>query len=108
MWGHGGVMSMHVFFEMGVAMMLAPLSFPKAVPTDANLKKFNEIGLVEWFERAAREIALLDMYDSFYENGWTVKLARQVRNELGPIIIKTVSLAWYSAARDAGLLKHKK
>ena len=108
MWGRGGVLSMHVMFEMGVAIMLAPLKFPKAVPTDANLKKFNEIGLVQWFERAAREIALLDMYDRFYEKGWSVKLARQVRNELGPVITKTVCLAWYSAARDAGLLKGKR
>ncbi len=108
MWGHGGVLSMHVMFELGVATMLAPLSFPKAVPSDANIKKFTEIGLVEWFERAAREIALLDMYDNFYEKGWTVKMARQVRNHLGPIMIKTVCLAWFGASRDAGLLKGKK
>ncbi len=108
MWGRGGVLSMHVMFEMGVAIMLAPLSFPKGVPTDTNLAKLNEIGLIEWFERAAREIALLDMYDHFYEKGWSVKMARQVRNHLGPIIIKTVCLAWYSAMRDAGQLKSKK
>lgn len=108
MWGRGGVLSMHVMFELGIAAMLAPLKFPKAVPTDANIKKFTEIGLAQWFERAAREIALLDMYDRFYEKGWTVKTARQVRNHLGPVIIKTVCLAWFGAARDAGLLKGKK
>ncbi len=108
MWGKGGVLSMHVMFEMGVAIMLAPLNFPKAVPTDANIKKFTEIGLVEWFERAAREIALLDMYDDFYAKGWSVKMARQVRNHLGPIMIKTVCLAWFGASRDAGILKGKK
>ncbi len=105
MWGHNGVMSTHVMFEFGVAIMLAPLGFPTAVPSEANLKKVNQIGIIDWFERAAREIALLDMYDRFYEKGWTVTLARQVRNHLGPIIIKTVCLAWYSAAREAGLLK---
>ncbi len=108
MWGAGGLMSMHAMFEVGVAVMMAPLKFPRAVPTEANLVKLNEIGLEEWFERAAREIALLDMYDNFYKRGWTVKLARQVRNDLAPVIIKTVSLAWYSAMRDAGLLKGKK
>lgn len=108
MWGHGGVLSMHVMFEMGVAIMLAPLTFPKAVPSEANLKKLTSIGLVEWFERAAREIALLDMYDNFYEKGWSLKTVRQVRNHLGPVIIKTVCLAWFSACRDAGLLKGKK
>ncbi len=108
MWGRGGVLSMHVMFEMGVAIMLAPLSFPKAVPSDANIKKLTQIGLVDWFERAAREIALLDMYDNFYDKGWSVKMVRQVRNHLGPVIIKTVCLAWFSAMRDAGLLKGKK
>lgn len=108
MWGSGGVLSMHVMFEMGVAIMLAPLQFPKAVPTDANLEKVKQIGYVQWFERSAREIALLDMYDSFYDKGWNVKMARQVRNHLGPIMIKTVCIAWFSAARDAGLLKGKK
>jgi hypothetical protein len=107
-WGSGGVMSMHVMFEMGVAIMLAPLSFPKAVPSEANIQKVTEIGYVEWFERSAREIALLDMYDSFYDKGWNVKMARQVRNHLGPVMIKTVCLAWFCAARDAGLLKGKK
>ena len=105
MWGAGGLMSMHGMFEMGVAIMLAPLSFPRAVPSDANLKKLSEIGIIDWFERAAREIALLDMYDRFYEKGFSVKLARQVRNNLGPVIIKTVCLAWYSAMREAGMLK---
>lgn len=108
MWGHGGVLSTHVAFEMGVAVMMAPLKFPKNVPTDGNLEKLNEIGFVEWFERAAREIALLDMYDNFSHTGWTIKLVRQVRNELAPVIIKTVCLAWYSASREAGLLKGKK
>lgn len=108
MWGHGGVLSTHVAFELGVAVMLAPLKFPKSVPTDANLEKLNEIGYLEWFERSAREIAMWDMYDHFSQKGWTVKLVRQVRNELAPVIIKTVCLAWYSAAREAGLLKGKK
>lgn len=108
MWGTGGLMSMHAMFEVGVAVMLAPLGFPRAVPTDANLNKLNEIGIVEWFERAAREIALLDMYDNFCKRGWTIKLSRQTRNHLGPIIVKTVCLAWYSALRDAGMLRGKK
>lgn len=108
MWGHNGLMSTHGMFELGVAFMLIPLQFPKAVPTEANLNKLTEIGFIEWFERAAREIALLDTYKNFYEKGWSVKLARQVRNHLGPIIIKTICLAWYSAMRDAKLLQGKK
>ncbi len=108
MWGKGGVLSSHVTFEMGVAVMMAPLKFPKGVPTEGNLAKLNDIGFIDWFERAAKEIAILNMYDQFLTSGWSVKLVRQVRNELAPVIIKTVCLAWYSAAREAGLLKGKK
>lgn len=108
MWGPDGLMSMHGLFEMGIAVMITPLKFKKAIPTEANLKKVNEIGIEEWFARSARQIAMLDMYDRFCSRGWTLKLAREVRNELAPTIIKTVTLAWYSAMRDAGLLKGKK
>lgn len=108
MWGPDGLMTMHGLFEIGVAIMIAPLKFNKAAPTSANLEKLAEIGIEEWFARSARQIAMLDMYDRFCSRGWTIKLARDVRNELAPTIIKTVTLAWYSAMRDAGLLRGKK
>ena len=108
MWGTGGLMSMHAMFEGGVAFILAPISLKTAMPTEADIDLVNEIGYEEYFKRVARQIALLDMYDRFHENGWTPKLVRDVRNELGPAIIKTVCLTWHSAMRDAGLLKSKK
>ncbi len=101
-------MSMHAMFEGGVAVILAPLSMKAAKPSDGDLELLFEIGIEEYFKRAAREIALLDMYDRFHEKGWTTKLVRDVRNELGPTIIKTVCMFWYSAMRDSGLLKGKK
>ena len=108
MWGPDGLLSMHSLFEGGVAVMMAPLGFTRAIPTEGNLEKLAQIGIEEWFKRAARQIAMLDMYDRFASRGWTIKLARDVRNELGPTMIKTVTLAWYAAMRDAGLLKGKK
>lgn len=103
MWGK--YFSMHVMFELGIAAMLAPLRLKRSrqMPTS---KSSNWPGAVVRTRRA--QIALLDMYDRFYEKGWTVKTARQVRNRLGTVIIKTVCLAWFGAARDAGLLKGKK
>jgi hypothetical protein len=108
MWGVGGLMSMHAMFEGGVAVILAPLSMKTAEPTSADLQLVIDIGFEEYFKRAAREIALLDMYDRFHEKGWSTRLVRDVRNELGPTIMKTVCLMWFSAMRDAGLLKGKK
>ncbi len=108
MWGFGGLMSMHAAFEAGVAIIMAPISMKKAIPTDTDLELLAEIGYEEYFKRAAREIAMLDMYDRFHDKGWTPKLVRDVRNHLGPVIIKTVCMVWYSAMREAGMLKGKK
>jgi hypothetical protein len=108
MWGVGGLMSMHGMYEMGVAFMLAPLPMKTAKPSERDIEVLVEVGYEEVFKRAAREIALLEMYERFHRRGWTVGLMRDTRNHLGPIIAKTVCLVWYSAMRDAGLLRKKK
>ncbi len=108
MWGSGGIISMHMVFETGIAFMVAPLKIKKAHPSEGDIETLIDIGYVEYFRRSAREIALRDMYERFLSKGWTPKLVRDVRNELVPIMIKTITLTWYSAMRDAGLLKGKK
>lgn len=108
MYGVGGLLSMHGLFEIGAGFLLAPIKMKTAKPSDSDINTMIEIGYQEVFKRAAREIALLDMYDRFHDNGWSVKLSRDVRNHLGPIMAKTVCLVWYSAIRDAGLLRGKK
>lgn len=102
MWGPKGLFTTHGLFEMGVATLIAPLTFHEAQPTQTELAQLEEIGLVEWFKRTAREIAVLDMYQNYYKKGWTPRLAYQVRHKLGPTIVKTVTLAWYSAVTEAG------
>jgi hypothetical protein len=108
MWGAGGLMSMHATFELGVAVIIAPLSMKASQPSESDIELVIDVGFEEYFKRVAREIALLDMYERFHDKGWSPRLVRDVRNHLGPIIIKTVCLVWYSAMRDAGLLKGKK
>lgn len=103
MWGPKGLFTTHGLFEMGVATLIAPLSFSEAVPSQADREKIKEVGIVEWFKRAAREIAVLDMYKNYYLKGWTPKLAWQVRHRLGPTLVQAVTLAWYSALVEAGL-----
>lgn len=107
-YGIKGVLSMHGFFEFGVAALLAPLHMKTSKLTDTDIEVMIDVGFIETFKRAAREIALLDMYDRFHDRGWTIRLARDTRNHLGPIMVRTVSLVWYSAMRDAGLLRGKK
>lgn len=105
MWGPKGLFTAHAFFEFGVASIIKPLSFSDAAPTEEMLKKSLDIGLIEWFRRTAREIAILDMYGRYHRRGWTIKLSYDVRHKLGPEIIQTVAIAWYLALVDAGLVK---
>lgn len=103
MWGPKGLMSTHGLFELGVASIIKPLTFSEAVPTDSEISEAIKIGHNELFVRAAREIAVLDMYENYIKKGWTPKLAWQVRHKLGPIIVRTVTLTWYLAMIEAGL-----
>lgn len=104
MWGPKGLMSTHGLFEIGVATIIAPLSFSETVPTKDDLKLVLEIGMSEWFKRTAREIAVLDMFTRYQQKGWTPKLAYEVRHKLGPLIINNVTLAWYAAMAEAGVI----
>jgi hypothetical protein len=107
MWGPKGLFTTHGLFEMGIATLIMPLTFGEAIPKKDELKRLHKIGISEWFKRSAREIAVLDLYDMYYDRGWTPKLAWQVRHRLGPIIIQNVTLAWYSALIEAGIInKH--
>ena len=103
-WGPGGLISSHGLFEFGIATIIAPLGMKDAIPSKEDISLFEEIGLQEWFKRSAREIAVLDMYKRFQKRGWSTKLIYDVRHKLGPTIVKSITLAWYSAAIKA----HKK
>lgn len=107
MWGSKGLMTTHGTFELGIASLIAPLSFLDALPSETELIELEKVGIVEVFKRAAREIAVLDLYGRYYEKGWTPLLAYEVRHKLGPRIVQTVTLAWYDAWRQAGLAEQR-
>lgn len=108
MWGPRGLLSAHGMFEIGIATLITPLRFGDAKPKARDLDKLKKIGLIEMFRQVAKEIAVLQMYDNFNKKGWTPKLALQVRKKLGPSIVKVVTLAWYSATAEAGLVKSER
>lgn len=103
MWGPKGLMSTHGLFEIGIAMIIAPLQFGDSVPNHEDIEILEEIGYLELFRRSAREIAALELYDAYYVKGWTPQLAYKVRHVLAPTIIKTVTLTWLSACEEAGI-----
>jgi hypothetical protein len=108
MWGPKGLMTAHSMFELGVAAIIAPISMKDSVPKDYEMKEAYEVGITEYFKRSAREIAVIDMYLRYIKKGWTAKLVHDVRHKLGPIIARTVAIAWYLALIDAGLIKPPK
>jgi len=108
MWGPKGLLSTHSLFELGIATLSAPLSFNNATPSNDDIAEAVAIGIVEFFKRRAREIAILDMYELYYKKGWTLKLMIEVRQKLVPTIIRTVTLAWYCALIDAEVIKSPK
>lgn len=107
-WGPKGLLTAHSMFELGVAAIIAPLSMKDALPKPHELQEASEVGLTEYFRRAAREIAVLDMYGRYRKKGWTAKLVHDVRHKLGPIIARTVTIAWYLALVDAKKVKSAK
>jgi hypothetical protein len=101
MWGGKGLMTTHGTFELGIASLIAPLSFSDTLPNETDIEELNKAGLVELFRHRAREVALLNMYEAYYRKGWTPRLAYQVRHRLAPLIVRTITLAWYSALMQA-------
>jgi hypothetical protein len=104
MWGPKGLLTTHGFFEWGVAAIIVPLSTKKVALTKADKEELYEYGVLDLFRRKAKEIATLGMYERYQRLGWTPQLARQVRRHLVPSIVRTVTLMWYSALLDAGLV----
>jgi hypothetical protein len=101
MWGPKGLFTTHLAFEWGVASILVPMKLGHTKPTAADIEAMQSLSTAEYFRWAAKEIAAFGMYDEFYRKGWTSGLARNVRRQLIPVIIKTVTLVWYKAAHEA-------
>jgi len=102
-YGAKGALTSHSMFEGGVAAISAPMTFSNVKITKHDVNEAKKLGLDNFFMMMAREIAILSIYDRFQTQGWTTRLARDVRDELMPRIIKVVVIAWYLALNDAGL-----
>jgi hypothetical protein len=97
MWGPKGLMSTHGAFELGVAAIVVPMKLQRAKPTNHDLETVKNLGFLDVFQRRAKEVAAMDLYAQYYKSGWTPNMAKKVRRRLAPIIVNTVTLAWYSA-----------
>jgi len=102
MWGEKGLLSTHIAFEVGVAVLLLPSRRIKTEPTEHEKVRIAQIGYLPYFTEVARAVADMKLYDTFYQSGWTPALAKSVRRQLVPKIVSTVALVWREALLEAG------
>lgn len=102
--GPKGLLTTHTMFEAGAFTIISPLRLVNARPSHQDLIAVRKDGVGATFQRYAQEIADCRLYLRFYENGWTPKLARDIRAELAPRIARMITLAWYASLCDAKLL----
>ena len=96
-WGAKGAMTTHLAFEAGVASVVAYQRFQDGIPTRRDIDVVRKFGYRKYFQECVRQISEMEMYERFYRSGWTAKLAKQTNQDLIPLIIRAVVLAWLAA-----------
>jgi len=102
-WGPKGLFMTHAAFEMGVATLIKPLKFNQSLCLDEDMFVVNSKNIAEWYREVAQKVADMGLYVEFYEKGWTRHLASEVRQQLIPILVRTVTLSWYGAVIQADI-----
>lgn len=103
-WGAGGMMTKHVGFEYGIAVIAAALPQKRFMPR-MNKAEFRKVDPELVFAKSLLKIANLHLYDQFRAEGWVTPLALEVKNTLLPEVIRAIALIWYSAVEEAYNLK---
>lgn len=104
-YGAGGVMTVHIMFELGIASAINTEKFKFVEPNVKDITLLNIEGFEAVFIHYLRQIDNMKMYDQFCQTGWTRRLTSRARKVLIPDIIKVVTLAWYQAVIDARMMK---
>lgn len=99
--GPKGLLTSHAMFEVGAFTMTVPLKLTKSLPSTKEIASFAKLDTIDYFNKIAKEIASLNIYERFCSTGWTQALARDVKNEMAPRMARTVTLIWFAAAREA-------
>lgn len=105
-WGAGGVMTKHVAFEYGIAVIAATIPQKRLTPKIPK-SDFKYIDPTTTFLASLNKVADLHLYDQFCVEGWTTPLALEVKNTLLPEVIRAITLIWYSAIEEAYNLSRK-
>lgn len=103
MWGDNGLLAAHLAFEWGVTIISLPRRFTRSRPSQHQLSEACDQDVKVVFQKAAATIAELNLYEHFCKTGWTPALSKKIRTELMPVIINTVTVAWYAGAQEAAI-----
>ncbi len=101
--GPKGVMSTHMLYELGVAILItsvAPRKLAKK-PHKDDLEKVVDGHFMELLEEKINYVADRRYYQRFTLKGWTNRLALETANELLPQISQIVALAWLAAIKES-------
>ncbi len=101
--GDKGLLSTHMAFEFGVAVLIVPMRSTRKKSLNAAELKLasSKDGFIKYFQKQAKDIADLNLYKTYYQLGWTPGMVRRVRSQMAPMIVNTVTLAWYAAIVEA-------
>lgn len=100
-WGAKGLIISHAYFEFGVSSTVRPMRFSKHVPSEADIQHAKNLGLEAFITEQALEIYNLNLYEQFLRRGWTTKIAKQVKTNLAPQIVRSVAIAWILAIDES-------
>ena len=101
-WGVGGYFTKHIVYEYGVALLATAMPRRRLQPriTPEDLQSLTDSDPARLVHAAIARIQPAKTYAAFRAQGWTTELAFSTRDFLLPEIVKTITLAWYSAARE--------
>ena len=96
-WGKRGIFMNHFMFEFGVATAILGKGFGKIVISDTDIAALKNDGYEKTFYTIMQQVVGLGTYETYAKTGWNQKLAKTVRMELVPLIVKGVVLGWYQS-----------
>ncbi|MBQ3469698.1 hypothetical protein IJH16_01865 [Candidatus Saccharibacteria bacterium] len=101
-WGVEGIMSKHIVFEYGEALVAKSTPNRRLIPhlSKSELEHINDyhnLDLKSEFYASLHKIHSLKMYDRFRAKGWTAELALESRQILLPEIVKMITIGWLSS-----------
>ena len=96
-WGKRGIFMNHFMYEFGVATAILGKGFGKIVIADTDIAMLRKNGYEKTFAALMNDVVALGTYEAYAKNGWTQALAKTVRMDLVPLIVKGVVLGWYQS-----------